>query len=63
MGSFSFAIERKKFANSQSLMSKISLKFMHMSLKGWWRAHHFITTAVGGVLLVWPDGECYQTFR
>ena len=32
-------------------------------IKGWWRAHHFITTIVGGVLLVWPDGNCYQTFR
>merc|ERR1712141_758793 len=32
-------------------------------IKGWWRAHHFITTVTGGVLLVWPDGECYQSFR
>ena len=31
--------------------------------QGWWRAHHFISTVTGGVLLVWPDGECYQSFR
>jgi len=32
-------------------------------IRGWWRAHHFISTVTGGVLLVWPDGECYQSFR
>jgi len=32
-------------------------------IKGWWRAHHFISTALGGVLLVWGDGPCYQAFR
>jgi len=39
------------------------LKVNGSRIKGWWRAHHFITTVVGGVLLVWPDGDCYQTFR
>jgi len=32
-------------------------------IKGWWRAHHFISTALGGVLLVWEDGPCFQKFR
>lgn len=39
------------------------LKVNGSRIKGWWRAHHFITTVVGGVLLVWPDGDCYQSFR
>jgi len=39
------------------------LKVNGSKIKGWWRAHHFITTIIGGVLLVWPDGDCYQTFR
>nr|ACO15195.1 Transmembrane protein 120 homolog [Caligus clemensi] len=32
-------------------------------IKGWWRFHHFLSTVVGGVLLVWPNGDCYQLFR
>merc|ERR1719394_1056415 len=32
-------------------------------IKGWWRAHHFISCVVGGVLLVWPDGPAYADFR
>jgi len=32
-------------------------------IKGWWRLHHFISTVVGGVLLVWPDGPAYREFR
>jgi len=32
-------------------------------IKGWWRFHHFVSTVVGGVLLVWPDGEAYREFR
>jgi len=39
------------------------LKVNGSRIRGWWRAHHFISTIVGGVLLVWPDGECYQSFR
>lgn len=39
------------------------LKINGSRIKGWWRAHHFLSTALGGVLLVWPDGECYQLFR
>lgn len=26
-------------------------------------AHHFITTAAAGIFLVWPEGECYWSFR
>lgn len=32
-------------------------------IKGWWRTHHFISCVVGGVLLVWPDGPAYRSFR
>eukprot|EP00088_Acartia_fossae_P049003 TRINITY_DN5369_c0_g1_i5.p1 TRINITY_DN5369_c0_g1~~TRINITY_DN5369_c0_g1_i5.p1 ORF type:complete len:534 (-),score=115.31 TRINITY_DN5369_c0_g1_i5:331-1932(-) len=32
-------------------------------IKGWWRAHHFVSCVVGGVLLVWPDGPTYRDFR
>jgi len=32
-------------------------------IKGWWRFHHFVSTVVGGVLLVWPDGPAYREFR
>lgn len=32
-------------------------------IKGWWRLHHFISTVVSGVLLVWPDGEPHRLFR
>jgi len=32
-------------------------------IKGWWRFHHFISCAAGGVLLVWPDGPAYREFR
>ncbi|CAB4063241.1 Transmembrane protein 120B-B,Transmembrane protein 120 homolog,Transmembrane protein 120B-A,Transmembrane protein 120B,Transmembrane protein 120A [Lepeophtheirus salmonis] len=39
------------------------LKVNGSRIKGWWRLHHFISTIVGGVLLVWPDGESYQYFR
>lgn len=39
------------------------LKVNGSRIRGWWRAHHFISTVVGGVLLVWPDGTCYQSFR
>jgi len=32
-------------------------------IKGWWVTHHFVSTVVAGVLLVWPDGTTYQVFR
>ena len=30
-------------------------------IKGWWLAHHFITTAAAGVFLVWWVNEYYTT--
>ncbi|XP_036346708.1 transmembrane protein 120 homolog, partial [Rhagoletis pomonella] len=39
------------------------LKVNGSRIKGWWRAHHFISTAAAGVLLVWPQGEHWQLFR
>ncbi|QQP36474.1 Transmembrane protein 120 -like protein [Caligus rogercresseyi] len=39
------------------------LKVNGSRIRGWWRAHHFLSTVMGGILLVWPDGECYQSFR
>jgi len=32
-------------------------------IKGWWIAHHFISTVASGVLLTWPDGYTYQQIR
>ncbi|CAF0770671.1 unnamed protein product [Brachionus calyciflorus] len=32
-------------------------------IKGWWQAHHFITTVCTAILLIWPDSESYQLFR
>lgn len=32
-------------------------------MKGWWRAHHFISTVLAGVMLIWPVGQCYDDFR
>lgn len=39
------------------------LKVNGSRIKGWWRLHHFISTASAGVLLVWPQGEPWQLFR
>ncbi|XP_022251241.1 transmembrane protein 120A-like isoform X2 [Limulus polyphemus] len=32
-------------------------------IKGWWRTNHFLTTLQAGVIIVWPSGAVYQTFR
>ncbi|XP_051966265.1 ion channel TACAN-like isoform X1 [Xyrauchen texanus] len=32
-------------------------------IKGWWVIHHYISTFLSGVMLTWPDGEPYQSFR
>ena len=39
------------------------LKVNGSRMKGWWRAHHFISTVLAGVMLIWPVGECYKSFR
>lgn len=39
------------------------LKVNGSRIKGWWRAHHFISTVAAGVLLVWPQSEPWQLFR
>lgn len=39
------------------------LKVNGSRIKGWWRAHHFISTMCAGVLLIWPQGETWQMFR
>lgn len=39
------------------------LKVNGSRIKGWWRAHHFISTVCAAVLLVWPQGEPWQLFR
>ncbi|XP_038105405.1 transmembrane protein 120 homolog isoform X2 [Culex quinquefasciatus] len=39
------------------------LKVNGSRIKGWWRLHHFISTASAGVLLIWPQGEPWQLFR
>uniref|UniRef100_A0A3Q2NS26 Transmembrane protein 120Ab n=1 Tax=Fundulus heteroclitus TaxID=8078 RepID=A0A3Q2NS26_FUNHE len=32
-------------------------------IKGWWVFHHYISAFLSGVMLTWPDGKLYQTFR
>ncbi|KAA0701870.1 Transmembrane protein 120A [Triplophysa tibetana] len=32
-------------------------------IKGWWVVHHYISAFLSGVMLTWPDGELYQSFR
>jgi len=32
-------------------------------IKGWWRFHHFLSTVVSGVLLVWPNTGPWYQFR
>ncbi|XP_067640281.1 transmembrane protein 120 homolog isoform X2 [Eurosta solidaginis] len=39
------------------------LKVNGSRIKGWWRAHHFISTAAEGLLLIWPQGEHWHLFR
>eukprot|EP00914_Ancora_sagittata_P000869 GHVO01002294.1.p1 GENE.GHVO01002294.1~~GHVO01002294.1.p1 ORF type:complete len:284 (+),score=11.77 GHVO01002294.1:37-852(+) len=39
------------------------LKVNGSRIKGWWITHHFISTACGGIFLVWPDGYTYHAFR
>lgn len=33
------------------------------NINGWWRAHHFISTACTAILLIWPDSDTYKMFR
>ncbi|XP_039292649.1 transmembrane protein 120 homolog isoform X2 [Nilaparvata lugens] len=39
------------------------LKVNGSKIKGWWRAHHFISTVVSGVLLIWPTSTTWYHFR
>jgi len=39
------------------------LKVNGSRVKGWWRAHHFISTVLSGVLLIWPNNSVYYAFR
>ncbi|CAB3220688.1 unnamed protein product [Arctia plantaginis] len=39
------------------------LKVNGSRIKGWWRLHHFISTVVAGVLLIWPQNEPWNIFR
>lgn len=39
------------------------LKVNGSRIKGWWRAHHFISTVCAGVLLICPQGAPWQLFR
>uniref|UniRef100_A0A8C5EIF5 Transmembrane protein 120A-like n=1 Tax=Gouania willdenowi TaxID=441366 RepID=A0A8C5EIF5_GOUWI len=32
-------------------------------IRGWWVAHHYVSTFLSGVMLTWPDGDLYQMFR
>ncbi|KAJ8679922.1 hypothetical protein QAD02_015709 [Eretmocerus hayati] len=39
------------------------LKVNGSRIKGWWRFHHFLSTVVSGVLLVWPNTGAWYAFR
>ncbi|KAK1133792.1 hypothetical protein K0M31_011581 [Melipona bicolor] len=39
------------------------LKVNGSRIKGWWRFHHFLSTVVSGVLLVWPNIGPWYAFR
>ncbi|KAG8231844.1 hypothetical protein J437_LFUL008615 [Ladona fulva] len=39
------------------------LKVNGSRIKGWWRLHHFISTVLAGVLLIWPNSEAWYEFR
>lgn len=39
------------------------LKLNGSRIKGWWRFHHFFSTAAAGILLIWPDNETWLAFR
>lgn len=32
-------------------------------IKGWWVLHHYFSTVLCGIVLIWKDGVCYQSFR
>ncbi|XP_074106082.1 transmembrane protein 120 homolog [Cotesia typhae] len=39
------------------------LKVNGSRIKGWWRFHHFLSTVVSGLLLVWPNTGPWYAFR
>jgi len=39
------------------------LKVNGSRIKGWWRLHHFLSTVVAGILLIWPDMVTWNQFR
>lgn len=39
------------------------LKVNGSRIKGWWRFHHFLSTVISGVLLVWPNTGPWYEFR
>ncbi|KAK3912250.1 Transmembrane protein 120-like protein [Frankliniella fusca] len=39
------------------------LKVNGSRIKGWWRLHHFISTVLSGVLLIWPNNTAWYLFR
>lgn len=39
------------------------LKVNGSRIKGWWRLHHFISTVVAGILLIWPQNQPWEEFR
>ncbi|XP_061684511.1 ion channel TACAN-like isoform X2 [Syngnathoides biaculeatus] len=32
-------------------------------IKGWWVSHHYVSAFLSAVMLTWPDGNLYKTFR
>ncbi|XP_038554206.1 uncharacterized protein LOC119887485 isoform X2 [Micropterus salmoides] len=40
-----------------------SSKLVSSRIKGWWVSHHYVSAFLSGVMLTWPDGNLYKTFR
>ncbi|XP_022125381.1 transmembrane protein 120 homolog isoform X1 [Pieris rapae] len=39
------------------------LKVNGSRIKGWWRLHHFVSTVVAGILLIWPQNQSWEEFK
>uniref|UniRef100_A0AAQ4PJC8 Transmembrane protein 120A n=1 Tax=Gasterosteus aculeatus aculeatus TaxID=481459 RepID=A0AAQ4PJC8_GASAC len=64
---FSYKDEYEKFKLCLTvillLFSFICYFFTNYRIKGWWVFHHYISAFLSGVMLTWPDGDLYKTFR
>jgi hypothetical protein len=57
-----FDRNRYKISRSILLLPMIVITY-NFRIKGWWVAHHYITTVLCGIILTWRDDQCYKQFR